>query len=189
MPCARRFDTRVVALLDAVHGTLSSPVRADSGAAAVPCPMSSENTSASPRPRRFGIAMALMCALAGGAVWCLLSLYSRSDLAAFAFVVAAFVVWQLRSNGYAGRWSGALVAAICVALAAAYSFYLQAVAQVASLLGLPMRTALMQIEPAMAIDIARANLQGASGVLVALAVVATAAAMMLRVRRAVRDGS
>ena len=109
-------------------------------------------------PRRFGIAIALMCALAGGAVWCLLSLYSRGDLAAFAFVVALCIVWQLRGNGYAGRWSGALIAAFCVALAAAYSFYLQAVAQVASMLGLPMRVALLQMEPGMAIAIACKNL-------------------------------
>ena len=146
--------------------------------------------SASAPPRRFGIAIALMCALAGGAIWCLLSLYSRGDLAAFAFVVALCIVWQLRGNGYGGRWSGALIAAFCVALAAAYSFYLQAVAQVASMLGLPMRTALVQIDPAMAIDIARANLRGGSGVLVLAAVAAAAGAMLMSSRRGrVRDGS
>jgi hypothetical protein len=146
--------------------------------------------SASAPPRRFGIAIALMCALAGGAIWCLLSLYSRGDLAAFAFAVALCIVWQLRGNGYGGRWSGALIAAFCVALAAAYSFYLQAVAQVASMLGLPMRAALVQIDPAMAIDIARANLRGGSGVLVLAAVAAAAGAMLMSSRRGrVRDGS
>jgi len=139
--------------------------------------------SASAPPRRFGIAIALMCALAGGAIWCLLSLYSRGDLAAFAFAVALCIVWQLRGNGYGGRWSGALIAAFCVALAAAYSFYLQAVAQVASMLGLPMRAALVQIDPAMAIDIARANLRGGSGVLVLAAVAAAAGAMLMSSRR------
>ena len=121
-----------------------------------------------------------MCALAGGAVWCLVSLYSRSDIAAFAFVVAACVAWQLRVHGYAGRWSGALVAAFCVALASAYSFYLQAVAQVASLLGLPMRMALVQIDPAMAADIAMANLRGWSGAVVVLAIVAAVAITLRR---------
>jgi len=146
--------------------------------------------SASAPPRRFGIAIALMCALAGGAIWCLLSLYSRGDLAAFAFAVALCIVWQLRGNGYGGRWSGALIAAFCVALAAAYSFYLQAVAQVASMLGLPMRAALVQIDPAMAIDIARANLRGGSGVMVLAAVAAAAGAMLMSSRRGrVRDGS
>lgn len=136
--------------------------------------------SATPRPRLFGFVVALMYALAGGAIWCLLSLYSRGDLAAFAFVVAAAVVWQLRGNGYAGRWSGALIAVFCVALAAAYSFYLQAVAQVAALLGLPMRTALVQIDPAMAADIAAANLRGWSGVIVLLAVAGAALATRRR---------
>jgi hypothetical protein len=146
--------------------------------------------STSAPPRRFGIAIALMCALAGGAIWCLLSLYSRGDLAAFAFAVALCIVWQLRGNGYGGRWSGALIAAFCVALAAAYSFYLQAVAQVASMLGLPMRAALVQIDPAMAIDIARANLRGGSGVMVLAAVAAAAGAMLMSSRRGrVRDGS
>jgi len=146
--------------------------------------------SASAPPRRFGIAIALMCALAGGAIWCLLSLYSRGDLAAFAFAVALCIVWQLRGNGYGGHWSGALIAAFCVALAAAYSFYLQAVAQVASMLGLPMRTALVQIDPAMAIDIARANLRGSSGMLVLAAIVVAAGAMMLSSRRSgIKDGS
>ncbi|HEY0233358.1 MAG TPA: hypothetical protein VGC55_19070 [Dokdonella sp.] len=141
-------------------------------------------------PRPFGIAIALMCALAGGAVWCLLSLYSRGDLAAFAFVVALCIVWQLRENGYAGRGSGALIAAFCVALAAAYAFYLQAVAQVASMLGLPMRMALMQIDPAMAIDIARANLRGGSSVLVLAAIVAAAGAMLIPARAPrIKDGS
>lgn len=130
-------------------------------------------------PRPFGLVIALMCALAGGAIWCLLSLYSRGDLAAFAFVVALVVAWQLRGNGYAGRWSGALVAAFCVALAAAYAFYLQAVAQVAALLGLPMRAALLQIDPMMALDMAAASLRGWSGVVVLLAI-AGAAAMTLR---------
>jgi hypothetical protein len=147
-----------------------------------------DSVSAPPRP--FGIAIALMCALAGGAIWCLLSLYSRGDLAAFAFAVALCIVWQLRGNGYGGRWSGALIAAFCVALAAAYSFYLQAVAQVASMLGLPMRAALVQIDPAMAIDIARANLRGSSGVLVLAAVVVAAGAMLMSSRRGrVKDGS
>lgn len=144
--------------------------------------MPRETSSTPQRPRLFGVATALMCALAGGAVWCLLALYSRGDLAGFAFVVALCVVWQLRSNGYGGRWSGALIAAFCVALASAYSFYLQAVAQVASLLGLPMRAALVQMEPAMALAIARANLGGWTGVTIAAAILISAWAT-LRSRR------
>ena len=126
------------------------------------------------KPQRaltIGIATALMCALAGGAVWCLLSLYSRSELPAFAFVVAWPIAWTLREHGYAGRRIGALIAAICVVLAAVYSFYLQAVAQVASMLGLPMFSAFRQMEPGMGFDIARANLGGWNVTVIALAVV------------------
>ena len=132
--------------------------------------MPAEPTPA-PRPRAIGIATAAMCALAGGALWCLLSLYSRGDLAALAFVVALPVIWTLRRHGYAGRWSGALVAGTCVALAALYSFYLQAVAQIAGMLGLPMRDALLRMDPGMAIDIARANVGAGSAALVAAAIV------------------
>ncbi|HEY6940410.1 hypothetical protein [Dokdonella sp.] len=123
------------------------------------------------RPRAIGIATAAMCALAGGAVWCLLSLYSRGDLAALAFLVAWPVAWTLRRHGYAGHWSGALVASTCVALAALYSFYLQAVAQVAGMLGLPMREALLRMGPGMAIDIARANIDTTSIAIVVAAIV------------------
>jgi hypothetical protein len=140
--------------------------------------------SATPSPRLFGVVLALMSALAGGAVWCLLSLYSRGDLAAFSFLIALAVAWQLRGNGYAGRWSGALLAAFCVALASAYAFYLQAVAQVAAMLGLPMRAALVQMEPGMALAIARANFGGWSAVLVILAVLLAAGATVFAPGRA-----
>lgn len=123
------------------------------------------------RARAIGIATALMCAFAGGAVWCLLSLYSRHELAAFAFVVALPIAWTLRAHGYAARPLGGLLAAASMALATLYAFYLQAVAQVAALLGLPMRATLRQMEPAMAIDMAWANLGGWN-----LAIVACAAA-------------
>jgi glucan phosphoethanolaminetransferase (alkaline phosphatase superfamily) len=147
-----------------------------------PHPMTPKATPLPQRPRLFGAVIALMYALAGGAVWCLLSLYRRGDLAAFAFVVAIVVVWQLRANGYAGRWVGALIGAVCVLIAAAYAFYLQAIAQVASMLGLPMRNALMQIEPSMAADIARANLGGWSSTIV-IAAALLAAVAMLRERK------
>lgn len=122
-------------------------------------------------PSALGIATALMCALAAGAVWCLLAIYSRSELAAFAFVVALLVVWALRSHGYAGRRSGAVLAALCVLLASLYAFCLQAVVQVAALLGLPMRTAMRQMGADMAIHLAWTNLRGWN-----LAIVAVAAA-------------
>jgi hypothetical protein len=123
------------------------------------------------RVRGIGIATALMSALAGGAVWCLLALYGGRDFAALSLPIAGAIVWALRANGFAGRASGATVGAACVLLACAYSLYLQAAAQVASLLGLPMRAALTQIDPRMAIDIAWANLDVAGIAIIALAVI------------------
>ena len=122
--------------------------------------------TSTPRSRLVGIATALMCALAGGAVWCLLSLYSRGNLAAFAFAIAMIVAWTLRAHGHAGRWPGALIAAGCVVLASAYAFYLQAVANVASMLGLPMRATLQQMGFTMGMDIVRAHLDAWSSLLV-----------------------
>lgn len=150
--------------------------------------MSSDNNSTSTRRSRLlGIATAVMCALAGGAVWCLLSLYSRSNLAAFAFAIALIVAWTLRAHGHAGRWPGALFAAGCVLLASAYAFYLQAVASVASMLGLPMRVTLQRMGVEMGLEVAHANLDGWSSLLV-IAASALALWLVLRSgRKAVRD--
>ncbi len=134
------------------------------------------------RPHLAGLAIALMCAFAGGALWCLASLYARRDLAPLAFVVALIVVWQLRGNGWGGRWSGALAAAASVALAAVYSYGLQAVAQVASMFSLPMREAMTRMNLSMVLDIARANFVGSSRIVVVSAILVAAALMLRRPR-------
>jgi hypothetical protein len=130
-----------------------------------------------------GVATALMSALAGGAIWCLVALYSRHDLIALSLPIAGVIVWALRANGFAGRWSGALLAAVCVALACAYSLYLQATAQVASLLGLPLRAALTQMEPRMAIDIAWSSLDAAGAFVIVIAIAVAAAGTFWPVNR------
>jgi len=130
--------------------------------------------------RWIGIATALMCALAGGALWCLIALYARRDLIVLALPIALVVAWALRSHGFAARWSGAAIAAICVAIACAYSLYLQAAAQVASMLGLPLRAALTQMDPKMALDIAWVNLDAGGTSLVAVAIIAAAAVTLWR---------
>ena len=134
--------------------------------------MAAPTTAPDPRPRTrwIGIATAMMTALAGGALWCLIALYARHDLIPLSLPIAAAVAWALRSHGYAGRWSGALIAVLCVVLASAYSLCLQAAAQVASMLGLPLRAALAQMDPHMAIDMAWANLD-----VVGIATIAVAA--------------
>lgn len=129
--------------------------------------------------RVIGIATAAMCALAGGAIWCLLSLYLRSPLALFAFAVAAAVAWALRSHGYAGRLAGAILAIGCVLLASGYAWALQAVARIASMLGVPMRAALRQMGPEMVLDVTRAGLGGWS-VAITIAAAIAAAAWVLR---------
>ena len=138
-----------------------------------------------PRTRRIGIATALMTALAGGAIWCLIALYARHDLIALSLPIAAAVAWALRAHGYAGRWSGAAIAVACVALASVYSLYLQVAAQVASMLGLPLRAALTQMDPHMAIDIAWANLDvvGAATIGVAAVIAAVGVLWTLGERR------
>ena len=138
-----------------------------------------------PRARWIGIATALMTALAGGAVWCLIALYARHDLIALSLPIAAAVAWALRSHGYVGNWSGAVVAVACVALASAYSLYLQAAAQVASMLGLPLRAALAQMDPHMAIDMAWANLDvvGMATIIVAAFIAAVGVLWSLGGRR------
>jgi hypothetical protein len=142
--------------------------------------MASPGTAIDPRlrARRIGIATALMTALAGGAVWCLIALHARHDLIALALPIAAAVAWALRSHGYAGRASGAAIAVACVALASAYSLYLQAAAQVASMLGLPLRAALTQMDPHMAIDIAWANLDAAGIATLGVAAIIAAAGVL-----------
>jgi hypothetical protein len=170
---------------DRYHRDLRARIRVHSTGSGRPRTMQARIANPPQRPRAIGIATSLMCALAGGAIWCMLSLYSRNEIAAFAFVVALFVVWTLRAHGYAARWSGALIAAFCVVLASLYSFYLQAVAQIASLLGLPMRAALLQMEPGMALDIAWSNLRGWNLAIVVCAV-AVAGAFMLRTQTAPR---
>ena len=133
-----------------------------------------------PRARAhwIGVATALMTALAGGALWCLIALYARHDLIALSLPIAAAVAWALRAHGYVGRWSGAAIAVACVALASAYSLYLQAAAQVASMLGLPLRAALTQMDPHMAIDIAWANLDVVGTATIAAAAIVAAVGVL-----------
>lgn len=126
------------------------------------------------------IAIALMSALAGGAIWCLLSIYSGGNLAGFAFVIALFIVWILRANGFAGCGSGAWLAVLSVALASLYAFCLQAVVEVAAALGMPIRAAFARMDPGMAIDIAWVHLRGWNLLIIAGAAACAVAAMLRR---------
>ncbi|HJT97544.1 MAG TPA: hypothetical protein VJ696_04445 [Rhodanobacteraceae bacterium] len=129
----------------------------------------------SPETRRrahwIGIATAIMCALAGGAIWCLLALYTRHDLIALAIPIAGVIVWTLRAHEYGGSWQGAVIAAVCVAISCTYSLCLQASAQVASLLGLSLSSVLLRIDVRMALDIAIANVDRPNALLMIVALV------------------
>ncbi|MGB0133876.1 hypothetical protein [Dokdonella sp.] len=105
-----------------------------------------------------GVATALMCALAAGAVWCVLQLYSRMDLIGLSLLVGAMIAWILRRQGFGRSLSGALLAAVCTTIACVYAGYLLAAAKVASFLGIPMRSTLITIGPDMAGAIAWADL-------------------------------
>lgn len=127
------------------------------------CLVSVSSGNARTRPaslatRIVGIVTAFMCALAGGAVWCLLALYTRIDFDAFLLVIAALIAWVLRSHGFARSWSGVAIAIAGTALAFAYTAYLLAAAKVATYLGLSLRSTLISIGPEMAAAIARADL-------------------------------
>ena len=103
--------------------------------------------------RALGLATALMCTLAAGAVWCVLTLYTGRDLSVLAGAIALILATVLRAHGYAGTVAGAILAAACTLAACFYAQYLLATAQIASLLGLPMGTALTRIGPDMALAV------------------------------------
>lgn len=121
-----------------------------------------------------GVATALMCALAAGAVWCVLQLYLRFDLIGVAFAVAAFIAWVLRRQGFGHRLSGALIAAFSTIVACVYAGYLLAAARVASFLGIPMRETLLTMGRDMATAVAWANLTGFHIATLILAVILSA---------------
>ena len=103
------------------------------------------------------IATALMCALAGGAIWAVLQLYLRRDLSILALLIAWLIAAVVRNYGLAHRGSGVLIGALGTSLACVYALYLLAAAKVASSLGLPMRDTLLSIGLDMAAAVAWAS--------------------------------
>ena len=122
--------------------------------------MSADLAPRQPANYAIGVATALMCALAAGAVWCVLQLYLRFDLIGFALAVGVFIAWILRRQGFGHSVGGALVAAASTTVACIYAGYLLAAAKVASFLGIPMRATLTTMGPDMAAAVAWADLTG-----------------------------
>ncbi len=108
--------------------------------------------------RTIGVLTALMCALAAGAVWCVIALQVYLDLMFFGIPLAIMVAWALRSNGFSHSRLGAAIAATFTGLAFVYAGYLLAAAKVAAFLGLPLRSTVMSIGPEMAGAVAWADL-------------------------------
>jgi hypothetical protein len=92
-----------------------------------------------------GFATAMMSALAGGAVWCVLVLRTGYELTWFSLLCAIVIAWALRSNGFAGSRLGAALAALCTALACIYAQCLLAVGDVAQAMGFSLRDTLYRI--------------------------------------------
>ncbi|HEX3124633.1 MAG TPA: hypothetical protein VHQ21_15160 [Rhodanobacteraceae bacterium] len=101
-----------------------------------------------------GFATAMMSALAGGAVWCVLVLRTGHELTWFALVCAIVVAWALRANGFAGSRLGAALAALCTALACIYAQCLLAVGDVAQAMGYSLRETLYRIGVDFAVAVA-----------------------------------
>jgi hypothetical protein len=92
-----------------------------------------------------GAATAIMSSLAAGAVWSVLVLRTGHDLTPLALAIAVVIAWILRVNGYAGSLPGAVLAALCTALAIVYSQCLLAIGDVAQALGFSLRDTIMRI--------------------------------------------
>ncbi len=114
-----------------------------------------------------------MCALASGAIWCVLALYTGRDLAILALPSAVVIAWALRGNRQS-RFLDAALAAICTAFACAYAQYLLAAARIASVLGIPMRKTLFDMGAGLASDVARTGISPSDWAFFALALVLAA---------------
>jgi len=107
-------------------------------------------TKTSPRRRSrvglwLGFATAMMSALAGGAVWCVLVLRTGYEHTWLSLVCAMVIAWILRANGFAGSRIGAALAALCTALACIYAQCLLAIGDVAQAMGFSLRDTLYRI--------------------------------------------
>lgn len=108
----------------------------------------------SPGDRRvYGLLTAIMFALAAGAVWCVVALALRHELALISLPIAAIVAWSLRGNGYAETWLGAVLGAVGTTLACFYAQYLLATAEIASIFALPFRESLFKSGFSMTTDL------------------------------------
>lgn len=126
------------------------------------------------------VSATLLAGLAGGALWCLLSLgIVERGVAALIVPIAAAIGVYFRWLDIRGlRGTACAIASILIAFA--YAQYLFAAVRIAQMLGFPLRSTLFQMDAALGWQVARANV----GVWDLLLLVAAFAIAALIVRRA-----
>lgn len=96
-----------------------------------------------------GAATAIMSALAGGAIWCLVTLLLNHESSWLALPIGCALAQVMRRQPLLGRVWNALIAIILTGSAALYSYYLLAAIRIADLLGISLQNALLQMDPAL----------------------------------------
>ncbi len=90
------------------------------------------------------ILSAAMIGLAAGAVWMVLSVYTRSELIWLIAPLGVVIGWSVAAGVAGSRWSAAILSALATILAVVYVRMLLAAMQIAGLLGLSFGYALKQ---------------------------------------------
>lgn len=137
----------------------------------------------------FGLATALMVALAGGAVWALAALWRQDELSFLALPLGLFIGRVLAGNGPRSTALAALCAATFALLASGYALWMIASGRVAMLLGMRLSDILGNIDFELAGAIAWARLDAFDIASVTAGIIAAALAAGLRrgSRRAVQS--
>jgi len=102
------------------------------------------------------VSATLLAGLAGGALWCLLSLGIERGEGALIVPLAAAIGLYFRWLRIRGV-RGALGAIVSILIAFVYAQYLFAAVRIAQMLGFSLRSTLFQMDAALALQVARAN--------------------------------
>jgi len=137
----------------------------------------------------FGLATALMVALAGGAVWALAALWRQDELSFLALPLGLFIGRVLAGNGPRNVALAALCAALFALLASGYALWMIASGRVAMLLGMRLTDILGKIgfELAGAIAWARLDALDIAAITAGSIVAALAAGLGRGPRRAIQS--
>jgi hypothetical protein len=124
---------------------------------------------------------AIMGGLAGGALWCLLSLAVDYNTTFLILPLAVGLAIFLRWQGYSGRL-GSICAVTGTLLMFVYAQYLFAAVRIAQMLGFPLRSTLFKMDFALAWQVFRGHLNAYD---VGLLLLACVAAVWMMTRAAV----